>query len=699
MIRISKFRGVAVTMALFGLFGIGTYFVKARSTKTLTAEYPDAPFEKLPENAFRFMEYGEAPPVSDKAARKAYEEVIRARYNYMRKLGAERDVTPEERKALDAYWNNKYVRGLELSEAILRDNPKSIPAMYVRANALANGDSNPPAALNQLQVLRRYLEECGRQNPGDAVAREWYLRSLYEEMSVLEMLGRDAESLRCVDLMEQITGPMPRLKIWPLFRLNRLDEAEAMIVAAEKTGKWSQHALNSRGTLELQRYQRSKTYETYKKVASLDPNNEVYQSNFGEAALKDFRFAEAEAGFLRAAKLALVSSRSSWYTTLSEIYLRQGRFAESIDALKKAQGQRARRLPSTWQYDRTQIDAMLATLLMNTSRTADAERIARRAYENPDRLRSSNLNESDKALATSLTFWSILQCRIAELKEVEATEAMFGTAFRTRQSLEAERWKLEKVITKLLDERLVRTTFSPLLGTSPEALLKILPRGVALSSIQVANDGDDHPAAAAYYAGYRAEVAYHNGRFDEAIEQAQAALEKLPGEAEELRCSRLRTIAAMAELQRGATSRCTALLDSVLETSPAALRMLDARVPVSLESDDSPAAQKLSELLARSPRLRIDPAGFRIRIRSTGDQLTLEMFRLNNVRHTEQAAAIAQDDIRATAVEVYQKLHERLATPAVSLDQQTINSLDGAPTSVAERNEIDAYVKYFNREK
>lgn len=697
MTRIRKLRLVLVGSVLLSLFVGGIFFVYGRTKNTLLADYPDSPFEKLPENAFRFYHDEEIPSRSDKPAIKAYIKAFRARNEYIQKRGSEKDVTPAERKALDAYWNAKYVRGLEQSETILRENPQSVPAMFVRANALANGEANPPAALHQLQILRRYLEECGRENPANAIAREWYVRSLFQEMDVLERLGRDAEVVRCVEIVEQVIGPQPRMKVWPMFRLNRLDEAEAMIVETEKTGKWIRSALNSRGTLELQRFHRTPTYDIYKKMAALEPTGEIYQSNFGEAALVNFRFAEAETAYLKAAKLAGPHSSTSWYTNLAALYLRQGRLAESIDSLKKGQAQRARRHPSTWQYDRAQVQITLANMLMATGKIADAERIARRAYETPDRRRSNNQNEADSRLLTSLTFWSILQSRVAELKEVEATEPLFGQSYRTRKQFEAEIWSLEKSITKLLDERLLRTTFSPLLGCSPEGLLKILPRGVALTAIQTASDSDDHTSAVPYYDGYRAEVAYHNGQFDEAARQAQAALEKLPAEAEKVHCCRLQTILAMAELKRGEINKCAGLLDPVLDGAPVVLRMLNARIPVNVESDASPAARQLAALLAKSPRLQIDPAGFRIRIRSNGDQLTLEMFRLNNVRHTEQAAKIVDGELHTSVVEVYQKLHDKLSTPAVSLDQQTINSLDGTPVSIAERAEIDQHVNLYNR--
>ena len=86
-------------------------------------------------------------------------------------------------------------------------------------------------------------------------------------------------------------------------------------------------------------------------------------------------------------------------------------------------------------------------------------------------------------------------------------------------------------------------------------------------------------------------------------------------------------------------------------------------------------------------------------MRSIGEQLTLEMFRLNNVRHTEQTAKIVDGELHTSVVEVYQKLHDKLSTPAVSLDQQTINSLDGTPVSIAERAEIDQHVNLYNRGK
>lgn len=701
MIKITKFQAVLFVLTALGLFGFAVACViDVRSPKNVTDEYPDAPFQPIPADAPRIFTETENPEKYDKQAAKAFSEANQKRIAYIKNQGSEKDVSPEERKALDAYWSNNSIRGRMLSEAILKDNPRSIPAMFVRGAALINAGSNPAAALNQVRTLRHYLEMLGRQNPADAHAREWYLRNLEMEVAVLMTLGCDVEGLRCIELMEQIYSPQPWRKVWMQFRLNRLDEAERSIVETEKNGNWKVTALNDRGTLELNRIQRAAAYETYKKLVTLAPETETYMGNLGEAAFKNFQFAEAEKAYLKSTKLAKTNSTSSRYTDLAQIYLQQGRIGEAIDALKKLQAQRARRHPYTWQYDQAAIDATLASLLIHVGKIADAERIVRRAYDNPDRYGFSDANESDKTLSVSLSLWSILQCRIAELQEAEVTESTFGAAYRERQSLDLEAWRLEKKITKLLDnERLTRFTFTPMFGSCPLELLRILPRGVALSAIEFASQSDEHPAAAAYFNGYRAEVAFHHGQWNEAIRLAQVALEKLPADGEKLFCSRLQAIAGLAELKLGETAKSLVKLDPVLDSNPALLRLLGARIPVKIDSDDSPAASQLAALLAKSPRLLPSSEGFRISIRSKGNQLTVEMFRLNNVRHTEQKVEIADNDLRAAVIQVYKQLHSQMATPAVSLDQPTINSLESIPIAIAERNQVARHVEFLHNPK
>lgn len=700
MTRRMKLSATVISLGSICLISAGFVFYYSTPTNNLLANYPNSPFEKAPSDSPRIFIDNEKPLKTDEQGLKAFFETNKKIVEYIKTQGSEKDATAEERKALDACWDGKSIRSRELSESILRSNPRSIPAMYVRAKALVDGDSNPAAALHQYQILRRYLEQIGRKNPADSQAREWYLRSLAEENDVLRSLGRDAEALRCAELIEQTYGPRPWLKTWSYFRLNRLDEAEQAIIAVEATGNWKRRTVNDRATLAYLRFDRTRSYECYKQLAELDPDTEVYVSNYASAALLEFKPAEAKEAYLKATQLFKRWFNYSRYSSLASLALEEGQFADAFESLKKAQGQRAHRDPSTWQFDRSAIDWTLAAALLNINRLADSERFARRAFDSPDRHRNSTANTTERELSATVSLWSVLQCRIAALKELEVVDKTFGWSYRQRRSLQMECWKLEKRIAKLLEEeRLVRMTFMPKFGCSPQALFKILPKGVALTSIQFARKSDNHPGTVAYYEESLAEVAFYHGDWNEAIRLSKAASEKLPSDFEKSLICRLQAISAISEMKLGHTLKCLELMDSVLGSHPVLLRELDAQLPVNIETDGSTAARELSRLLAKSPRMKVDPKGFPLNIRSVDGQLTVQMSRLNNVRHLEKSVPIKSDATHAAAVTLYYQLHEQLTTPNVTLDQSVINSLDGSPVAAAERAQIGELLQISNNRK
>jgi len=665
---------------------------------SLESEYPDAPFQKVAADFPRIIPVQERPDPLDKEAGERYREEQNRIWRYISDEGAAKKSSPEEREALAAVYDRKYVRGRELAEQVLRANPQSVAAMFARASALDSGEANPPKALYQFRVLRHLLDRRGRENPADADSREWYLRVLHYEYYVLTSLDRDREALRVVELLEQIYEPIPQMKTWPLLRLKRFDEAEAAIVATERTGRWTRTVKNDRGALEFQRRRRGPCYDAFEQLAAAEPTEPLWWSNFGEAALMDFRFDKAELAYVNSVNAGVPKFRGTAYTYLARLFVQQSRYGEAVDALKKGQSHRAVREPSDWQYDQGEVDLVLTRLLLAVGEIKQAERLARRAFDRPDRAGSSTQTGIERTLATHLTLWSVLQVRLAQYRENDLTTTFAARAVDDRRkALEFEAWTLERKLTKLLDDKTLVDLFRPYLagrdGVEPwvlMGLIRALPPGVATAAVERTRSAEDHPDAMPYFDAFASEAALASGRFEEAANLARAALDKLPIEAEKLLRARLQAIAAESAFRSGRGNECVKLLDPVLDTSPVVLRLLDIALPVQIDDDGSPPARRLAEQLARSPRLRPDPAGLRILIKRVEEKLVFEMFRVNNARQFEGAESIDSDDEQAAVAAAYRRFHEQLMSPLVYLSQLALNGLDGSPVAVREQNAMTA---------
>jgi hypothetical protein len=660
------------------------------------AEYPDAPFQPFPADAPRLIVVRERPSDQDKEALARFQSERKQAREYIKTHGSEKNISAEERAALDALAASKYVRARESAETILRSNPGSLSAMFALAESLADGESNPAAALHQLRVLRRKLEERGRANPSDGQAREWYLRELMAEYSVLTALGRDREALRAIELIEQVYEPLPWLKTWPLLRLRQFDAAEATVAAVEQLGRWPERSLNDRASLEFQRRSTDKSLDTFRRLVALAPQNGLYWSNCAEAAWCNLRFDESEQCCLKAVKSERSESRLA-YGILARLYVQQTRFSEAIDALKQGQARRAQREPYTWQFDAGDIDLTLTRLLLALGNLRDGERIARRAYDRPNRQGLSTQNETSRDLNSALTLLTVLRCRIAQAREAGSTGSWLSRLDANGRALLFESWSLERKLIKLLDDDLIMDTLRPYIagndGIEPwlaAELMEILPSGVAAAAIQRARGGEDRSAASPYFDAYESELALRDGRYDAAAQLADRALEKLPAEAEKLFRARVQTVAAAAALRSGRTQQCLERFDPVLDTFPSALRLLNVAIPVRIEDDGSAAAHSLAGRLARSPRLRLDPAGFRISVRHADGKLAVAMFGLGDGRHFEESTPIDGGDFQTAVTTACRSFHDRLASPAVDLSQMAINSLDGSPVAVRERNAVGA---------
>jgi tetratricopeptide (TPR) repeat protein len=648
-------------------------------------EYPDAPFRPVPQDFPRVI------PVKEQSTFQEQQAV----YRFLVQDGAIRLATAEERDAVKAVYERKYVRGRELAEKALKADPTSVPALYALAQAQFLGEGNLPQGLFQIRKVRRILEKHGRANP-EADSREWYLRVLYAEYLILQAMDRPEEQLRVVAVLEQIYEPLPWLKVWPLFKVRRLEEARRALATAEQTGRWRLHSLNSRCALEEQSGRRQPTYEAGQAMVKAIPYSPVLWSNFGLACRYTFRLDEAESAYLRSVSNGRPDFHGTAYRPLALLYLQQGRVTEALSALKKGQAQRATRAPHTLQQDQTKMDQAVGLLLLVLGKSEDAERFVRRSHEQPDRTGSTTDDETDVALVNGLAMWTVLESRLEQLAEEDAGRS--GAAVLpdlSRRALAVQSWTLKRGLLKILHDPERLRALRPYMPGTPDleswlsgGLVRLLPPGVATEAVRQARAAEDHPDAIPYFDALDAEVALLRGDAEEALAFARRALEKLPPDGEKLLRARVSAVGGEAALRLGKTEDGLMLLHQALRDFPEAFRLLKLSIPARVEDDGSPAARLLARRLLSSPRFVQNRSGFRLVVRSAGGRLTVEMFRMAGERHCEISVPASGNEDEVAAVALRQ-LHERVMSPTLDLSQIDINSLDGSPSALRTRQEID----------
>jgi tetratricopeptide (TPR) repeat protein len=484
---------------------------------------------------------------------------------------------------------------------------------------------------------------------------------------------------------------MPWLKIWALLKLNRFAEAEAAIAACEQLGGHGVKAGNSRGTLASRRRQREAHFDV---PADDKAESMVILRNEGSAAINDFRFDDGEKLLLKATTLGERDYNGTPWLDLTNLYLQQARFTDAVAAFKKAQVHRSQRELHTLQADAGRCDMSLAHLLIVANRMTAAERLARRACDQPDRTGHSSEAAVTHSVGQILLLWTIVEARLEELNEEAVlapwTQRLWPDA--ARQQLKYEAWTLQRRLRTLLSGEMVVDALRPNIVGVEESwilagLMQVLPPGEAVEAVRGVQAADDHPLAAGYFAELAAEAALAGGRTAEAQQYAAAAIEKLPA-AEQLLVTRAKAVAAEAALRRGDTAGALASLDQVLVMFPGALRLLKTAVPVHIEHDGSPLAERVAAMLLRSPRLRSDTAGFPISIKCQDGSVQLEMLRLNQVSHLKQSISVDEDEEKTIAT-VYRKFHQRLLSPALELSEVEINDLDESPSAMQSRNRVE----------
>jgi len=529
-----------------------------------------------------------------------------------------------------------------------------------------------------------------------------YIRIADLEDDILQALERFDEALLVIGNLERAYRPMPHMKVWPLVKLRRLDEAEANTAALETAGTWKSRCMNHRVILATLRRERAAAYRLGVEVSRQIDDSPVLWSNLGEAAMEDLRRAEAEAHYLKAAKMTRMNFDGSPWMALGNLYVDAGRFDEALAARIKAIAQRGQRSPHRLAFDQGRFDASLAELLLATGHVADGERLARRSLDRPDRLASNTLEPEARRLREKLLMAVALRARREEMREAGDASPWAAAA------QDAECWAaLRRLMTDIElpgrpndlrpcvpDGAALTTWLSPTLlhALPPAAALQLVRQARADEIADASRLGEEETYAKAepYFDALEAEAQFLLGRDAEALDFAQRALAKLPNPAERLLRGRTAAIAGEAarRLSRADESRELAL--RAWADFPVAFRLLSLAIPVNLTDDGTPEARNLVEQLARSPRVRLDANGVRLRVSRANGELHLIVNR--NAKEDVETAPL--DDPR----EALAAAHHLLLSPC-RLDAVAINALDASGSAMKSREAIDKLFEPVRKKK
>lgn len=598
------------------------------------------------------------------------------------------NATAEELALWELVERERYVKAREDSEKYLQDHPSSYVAHLVLGMAQHYGEANFPKALfHETRALELFEAQEGAQ-PTQSQPWRWHARILLSLTQAHGDLEHYDEQLAFMYRYNELYTPLLRAELaWPLMKKRQFDEARRAAEEGLATGDPYQveRAKNALCAIEFEAGDDAKSYEVCAEAVEYGRSHfgsatAVDLGNYAEAARSVFRFDEAERLLTEASKSGL-----SWYGNpwleLADLYMRAGRFAEALSALREVPRHRAARPAHVRDSDRNEARRSLAAFFLLMGRPDEALRITDKASVLPDR-RAHNSRDplQDRSIVALLDRQARLE--LAEMTVERAVTEPFYVRWWAHAKglwLRFEAWLSGRQAARFLnDERRLEGTFA--IGTARSAvmppwllgeLVDTLGPGVARAAVNRVAEDDSREGAAAYYDAVLAEVALSQHEYEEAIAHARGALEGLqPGDA--LLRERVRAVLARSLSD---PRQATALYEEVLDTDPGLFRRLGWPLPVQVESSSAEIDRTLAKAVLRSPRFVASNDGLRIRVE--GGQMCL--YGRTGTSWGCSESELEEDDTgRSHLQRIVDSFHAAIFSPRVDLSRIDINSLDGS---------------------
>jgi len=627
--------------------------------------------------------------------------------------------TPAEQEALASLDKGKRIRAREQAEAILKDHPESFVATWVLARVFHDEEGNLARSLFLLRKARRLFTARFGPAPQAPEARRWHKKLLLEESWLLGEMDDPAGRLRVLDELDAVYKP-PRLdlRMWPLMKLRRFDEARALGRKLTRSDDIYERISGYNGLVatEAEARLRQRTYElSTEAIEATQGRSCILLHNGSSAALGALRFDEAESLARRALKADIDDCSNPPYSRLVTVYLAEGAFQKAVSALKGL-----REAPIEKRY-REQFEmgnrALLTELLYLLNQLGPAETFARDTFRMPDRTGMSSSSREEIQLGQAVTYATVLMARMEQERERAAVRG-FWEALPHWEALETLRWRLWEVRRRALrlasDGDMLAEAMRPFLHAimpwEAGYAAPLLGEGLVSQAVAQARREDaGFPEVTPYFDAVDGEVAWRRGALDAARELGERALKGLPRQAVVTR-HRLMVWLGDAAYRQGDAERARTLWAAALDRFPSAFRHLGVALAVTVEGRRNPWAQEVVERLRTSPRLRVgsgldQAVGFVVDVQAlsgdgrgeghedrlsvclsdaSGKQVGCAEAKLGGEAGLPAAASreAVEEAVEAMIVEVCDAFHDKVFAPKVSLTQSDINSLDGSPIRV-----------------
>lgn len=600
--------------------------------------------------------------------------------------------TELEQKAYCADRESQFVSARTLAGQVLKSAPNSFRAHYVMGHAQHLGEANLPKALFHLDAAQAGFEARWGQTP-DKADSSWmvYYRILSELLFVHGEMDHHEAKIRYADAITKRLGiDFSARKAWPLLKLKRFDEARRISQAASKSeDDWTRSVgLTGLCAVESEVRNRQAAYEACKaaaqRVMRSTTSGSIELSNAAAAAEEIFAFDEAERLYLDATTRVSEGAVNPW-GRLVRLYLQQGRLSEALGAWRQMRAYRAARSGAHMdQQDQTEAELIGASVLLVVGRAADAERIARRTVNRPDRQGTSSA-ASDQNEAGANIMDRVAKLSAARLLRALASSAPFTEAVPMRWQaalLSYQAWQSGRRAAEVLSnsERL-HATLRPECPGSLELpawldaeVIQLVGPGVALAAIRTAQAQESLPddLSRPIFEGFEAEAYWLNGDLDKALKKVRSVLQELPASAA-LHRARAAAIGADAARQLGRYPEARQFYQVAIADDPAVVRRLGLVLPVRLVGvgKDASVAAALDHLEA-SPAIDEVDWGFLLQVGLREVQL------LTPDGSVITSLSVPETELSDTARHIADSVHRSLLSPDVELTQSDVRSLDGS---------------------
>lgn len=595
--------------------------------------------------------------------------------------------TASERALLAKLDAEHFIEARDQAEQILAQNPNSFVATWAMARVEHEEEANHARALF---YVRRAGELVARENDP-----QWDKKVLFEEFAILSEMDRNAETLAVLDrYAARYPVDHPELRIWPLIKLRRYDEARSIAKSLLDSEDIEQRlsGYNEMMCIDNERSDRQGAYDwALAATRAMREKSCVIQRNGSIAAFARFRLREAEEFALRANKADQTDcDRRGGYDHLAGLYLVAGEFQKSLSAIKSVKVETlTKRLRPLFALDKR---ILLAQVLYALGKVKESEQLAADLYRMSQRSGLVSDSVAELRFRRTFLYFAALDARLLFEHEQSSYRPLFSGLFASSLGstlrLLLARAELRRAMLGLLADKelLLMLTRPNLRGATDWAawntggLINVVGTGVMKRALAEARQRDAaFPEATAYLDSLSGEVAFREGQLTEAERLAESALAALPREEALLRF-RTQAFRADALSRLGRLAEARPLYQEVLQKFPSVLRILDVALPVSLSTDGSALARAAEKRLRSSSRWksRAD-APFRLQLSAINGGIEICLLDDHGFHFTCTTSERKGSDTD-TVLFALDAFHSAAFSPKVSLEQLDLSSLDGQAT-------------------